>query len=275
MKIQSFYNSNYNCPFYANINSPKLRFKQEDSFVNIRGYGKNRVWAKSVKSTTDTAVNLIRKNSKQENILKLISIGVRKANLQCSEITKILHSGILRTKRDGWLCHSDWSGLELWTDYSQLSRYKNYRTRLNKIAHKKLTNPYDDMELTVPIIDEEGASLRHCSDKYINNAFKHITEIYGHFKQSFNSKEINNSQMKDVNSDIAEIRWILDHSMPWERGSDAISNIFMRAMYKSIGIKSYPLKKGISLDLEAFCTELKDYKAKFPSFFEKPPEIID
>lgn len=275
MRIQSSYVTDYNCPFYANINSPKLRFKQEDFFVNIRGYGKNRAWANSVKSTTDNAVNLIRKNSTLDNILKFISAGVRKANTLCLDIGKKLHSGILRTKRDGWLCHSDWSGLELWTDYSHVSRYKNYIERLDEIANKKLINPYDDIELTIPIIEENGSSLKHCSEKYINNAFKHIAEIYGHFKQSFNSKEINNSQMKDVNNDIAEIRWILAHSMPWERGSDAISNILIRAMYKSIGIKSYPLKKGISLDLEAFCTELKDYKAKFPSFFEKPPEIID
>ena len=74
---------------------------------------------------------------------------------------------------------------------------------------------------------------------------------------------------------IAEIRWILAHSTPWLRGSDAISNVFMRAMYKAVGIKTYPLKKGISLDLEAYCTELDEYKKKFPAYFEKPPEIIE
>lgn len=275
MRIQPFYNNNNNCLFQANLNSPKLKFKQEDFFVNIRGYGKNRVWAKSVKSTTDTAVNLIRKDTTLENILKFISAGIRKANLQCSENAKIVHSGILRTKRDGWLCHSDWSGCVFWTNYSDVPRYKTYKMKLDEIANKKLTNPYNDIELTIPIIEENGRYLKHCGEKYIDNGLKHIAEIYGHFKQNFNSKEINNSQMKDVNSDIAEIRWILAHVMPWERGSDAISNIFMRAMYKSIGIKSYPLKKGISLDLEAFCTELKDYKAKFPQYFEKPAEVID
>ena len=58
------------------------------------------------------------------------------------------------------------------------------------------------------------------------------------------------------------------HATPWERGSDAISNVFMRVMYKSLGIKSHPLKKGISLDMEAYCTELGDYKKRFPEFFE-------
>lgn len=34
----------------------------------------------------------------------------------------------------------------------------------------------------------------------------------------------------------------------------------MRAMYKSVGVKSYPLAKGVSLDMEAYCTNLADYK---------------
>lgn len=56
------------------------------------------------------------------------------------------------------------------------------------------------------------------------------------------------------------MRWILAHATPWERGSDAIANVLMRAMYKSVGVKSYPLAKGVSLDMEAYCTNLADYK---------------
>ena len=272
MKIQSY--NNYNS-FKANLNSPKLRFIQKDFYVPIKGYGKNATWANSVKSTADMAVNLIRKNTSAENVLKIISTGIRLANSICKDINKASHTGILRTKREGWICESDWSGLVLWTNYSRISRYKPYKEKLDKVAKKQLTNPYNDIELTIPIIESKESLLRHPNPKYINNAFGHISQIYSNFKKKFNSKDINNSQMKDINDNIAEIRWILAHSMPWERGSDAISNVLIRAMYKSVGIKSYPLKEGISLDLEAFCTELNDYKAKFPSFFEKPPEIID
>ena len=48
----------------------------------------------------------------------------------------------------------------------------------------------------------------------------------------------------------------------------------MRAMYKAVGVKSYPLAKGVSLDMEAFCTDLSEYKKKFPKYFVKPPEVI-
>ena len=39
-------------------------------------------------------------------------------------------------------------------------------------------------------------------------------------------------------------------------------------------LKSYPLAKGVSLDMEAYCTNLADYKKKFPKYFAKPPVVI-
>ena len=63
MRIQ---NTCYNNSFQANINSPRLRFKQADFFVKIRGYGTNTRWAKKTKETADTAVNMARKNTSAE-----------------------------------------------------------------------------------------------------------------------------------------------------------------------------------------------------------------
>ncbi len=80
--------------------------------------------------------------------------------------------------------------------------------------------------------------------------------------------------MDEINETIAEIRWIMAHATPWSRGSDAISNVFMRAMYKAIGIKSYPLQKGVSLDLEAYCTELEDYKSGFPNTLKNRLKLL-
>lgn len=59
----SYINNTQSPSFQANLNSKKLRFKNADFWVNIRGYGKNRIWAHSVKNTADTAVNLIRKDT--------------------------------------------------------------------------------------------------------------------------------------------------------------------------------------------------------------------
>ena len=49
----------------------------------------------------------------------------------------------------------------------------------------------------------------------------------------------------------------------------------MRAMYKAMGIKTSPLAKGISLDLQAYCTDINQYKKEFTNYFEKPPIIVE
>ena len=66
MQISNFQKPQ-NLSFQANLNSNKLKFKSADFWVNIRGYGKNGIWAHSVKNTADTAVNLIRKDTSAYN----------------------------------------------------------------------------------------------------------------------------------------------------------------------------------------------------------------
>ena len=46
------YNYKYNQPsFGVNLESPKLRFKNDDFFVRIKGYGTNSDWAKKIIET--------------------------------------------------------------------------------------------------------------------------------------------------------------------------------------------------------------------------------
>lgn len=270
MNIQS-----YNPSFQANINSRKLNFSRKDFYVRIRGYGKNWAWANDVRNTADIAVNLIRNNTFIENILRFITAGVTKANQHSYDISKVEHTGILRCPRENWRYGSDWAGYELVTNYSRINKYSIYDHRFDATFFKPLKKPFKDIDLTVPIIGRNEKYLRHGDPDYVGNAFEHIFTSYQEFKNSFNSKDVNESQLPKINAKIGEIRWLLAHATPWERGSDAISNVLMRAMYKSLGIKSFPIKRGISLDLEAYCTEMSDYKKNFGSFFEKPPKIIE
>lgn len=271
--INSVSYDNNHPAFYANLNSKKLRFKQNDFFVRIRGYGKNRDWAKEVIQTADTAVNMARNSTSCENVLKFITAGISKANKFTRDIAKACHSGILRTSREGWRYGSDWDGYDIGTNYSNTARYKSYMERLDETAKNPLTNPYKDIGLTIPVITESEHYLKHANKKYINNALQRVISLYGSITK-YNTRDMNFARLDKVNNHIAEIRWIMAHATPWKRGSDAISNVFMRVIYKSLGIKSYPLKKDISLDMEAYCTELSDYKKRFPTFFEKPPEIV-
>lgn len=258
-----------NISFGVNLNSPKLRYSKQDFYVKIRGYGRNPLWADKTIKTADTAVDLIRKDTSAENVLKFITAGISKANKFCLELFKREHSGILRAFRDGWK-HEDFGSQKLITGYN-LDRYKIYKERLNKTHLNPLRNPYSNIGLTRP----NGNILYHGRAENINNALDYVFELSKKIFPKFIHQEVEPKDMKEINKTIAEIRWVLAHSTPWTRGSDAISNVFMRAMYKAIGVKTSPLKKGVSLDLEAYCTQLSDYKGNFVKYFENPPQIID
>ena len=261
-------NNNYTPNFYANLKSPKLRFKQKDFFVPIHGYGRNKEWANEVKMTADTAVNLIRKDTSAENVLKMISVGLKNANSALSNVFKKKWTGLLRTERPHWKSFQ----CETMTPYNCVP-YKSYEARFDAVEKKPLVNPFADKHILPTTL--EFNTLKHGEIAGINPALYYIFKKYGEIFPKYNHQDVKPENMEEINSTIAEIRWVLAHSTPWMRGSDAISNVFIRAMYKAIGIKTYPLAKGVSLDLEAYCTELKDYKKKFPAYFEKPPEIIE
>lgn len=271
------YNS-YNISFGINLNSKKLRFKEDDFYVRIKGYGHHSGWAKKIKDTADNAVDLIREKCNFEETLNIVCDGVSKANLLTLDVGKREHTGILRAPREGWRYSSALGGGGLITRYGNTdkNKYKSYAYRFDFIVKHPLKNPYNDIMLTRPIHDKDylGKFLDHPNAKYINNAFNHINGIYDELYQKCISNEIKNEKLDGINYLIAEIRWILAHVTPWERGSDAISNTFIRAIYKAAGIKTYPLKKGISLDLEAYCTNLEEYKKNFPDYFTKKPTIV-
>lgn len=263
MQINS-YNST---SFGVNLNSPKLRYSRNDFYVPIRGYGKNSEWADKIISTADLAVSLFRRNTAIENVLKLITKGVRDANGLVLDLFKRKNTGILRTKRDGWKSEKN----EAFTSYVT-GRYSGYKDRLNQTCLHPLEKTPRDVGISEPVWFME---IHHGASSKINSSLNHVFEIGKRIVPRFINEEVKEENLDEVNSNIAEIRWVLAHSTPWMRGSDAISNVLMRAMYKAIGVKTYPLKKGISLDLEAYCTELSDYKKHFPSYFENPPEIAE
>lgn len=276
--INNYNLKTYNLGFGVNLQSKKLQFKNDDFFIKIKGYGTNSDWAKRVINAADEAIELIRDNVEYESVLRFIAFRVQEANQFTSDTDKIEHTGILRVNRKWWLCHSDWSGTNLITRYSNnyKNKYNTYADRFDYTVKHPLINPYSDIALTRPVHDKNvGKFLDHAEAKYINNAFLHIKKIYDKLYSNYVLKEVEQKDLENVNDSIAEIRWILAHTTPWERGSDAISNTFVRSIYKAMGIKASPLKRGVSLDLEAYCTELDDYKKNFSSYFQQKPYIVE
>ena len=258
--------SKYQPNFKANLNSPKLQYSAEDFFIKIKGYGKNKPWADEIMKTADSAVNMMRKNRNFENILIMIANGVGEANLLTDDYSKRMKTGILRIPRLEWIGIDS----EAYTYYKN-NRYSCYQDRLDATAKK----PLKKFDASIGMSRPNTKDIVHGDQHLINNALDYVYYLFNKTIPKFINGELTSENLPEVNSTIAEMRWIMAHATPWLRGSDAISNVLMRAMYKAIGVKTYPPREGLSFDLEAYCTELDDYKKKFASYFEKAPEVIE
>ncbi len=260
---------NYNQPiFNANLTSPRLKFSQHDFFIKIKGYGKDKEWVREIIDTADSAVRMIRKNRGIENILRMITLGVYEANSKCPDPSKRVYTGTLRTAR------MDWFGGEdkfVYTPY-EAGRYSVYRSRLNRTIKSPLKRPNDKIGMSRP---DDWQQITHGEPDKINSSLDYIFDLYNKNILPFINGELTAKDLGKVNDTVAEIRWILAHSTPWMRGSDAISNVLMRAIYKAVGVKTFPPRRNLSFDLEAYCTPLDEYKKNFTTYFTKPPKVME
>lgn len=281
------FNPYINRTFRSNPNSIKLAFQNNDFFVNIRGFGKNKDWADIVLKCADKASQMMRNGKSSDTVLREISKDVKHANSFCIDCDKYFHSGLLRTHRKDYTKGS-WGDTPIVTPV--VGKYSKYKKRLLDTINDPLKNPFPEISLSKVFLCNDKyynktlnmyltrkiAKIIHGSTNKVNNALDRVGGLYFNLNRNFIShpENVTEENMNTINKYTATIRWVLAHSTPWERGSDAISNIFMRALYKSMGIKTYPLKKGVSLDLEAYCTPLKDFIERFPEYFERNPEVI-
>ncbi|MCQ2754734.1 MAG: hypothetical protein MJ231_06775 [bacterium] len=273
-----------NTTFGVNLASPKLAYELEDFFVNISGYDRNMYWANSVKKTANQAVTMIRQKADFENVIHHITDGAKYANKlddALGDKTKAKLTGIIRCSRPTWENSCKTTDNELYTPYGIFNnRYNNYELRLNRLIKKPLKNAYGENISLSTIVSAAEANtycnyIVHGKPGKINDALDYVASFYQKLQNNYVNKNITNKDLHCINNLIARSRWILAHSTPWCRGSDFIGNIYTRALYKAIGIKAYPLKEGVSLDLEAFCTPLEEYVKNFPTYFEKAPEIAE
>lgn len=275
-------NTNHLTTFKANPNSTILKFNPKDFFINIKGYGKDMKWAEKVTKITDNAVASIKENNSSDKVLHDIADSMKIANSKSTDRNLADHTGVLRVARKGYGELGTWANVTLQTPFGHqfgYDKYNSYTKRFAKVSIKPLENPYDDISLTDIFYSPmcKCGEMIHGNAKHINNALDKVSDKYHSLQKDYiqHPEKITENHLDNINSNIAEIRWIMAHATPWERGSDAISNTFMRALYKSMGIKTHPSKRGVSFDLEAYCTNLTDYKKNFANYFTKAPEIAN
>ena len=258
----------------SNLNEVSKFFARTS--VNERNYGKNIQWAHQMNQISEAAAERIRSNASFDDVIQNIAQDYRSfdvsttldSNVEVSDRRKF--SGVYRGyNNDGGAT----------TPFDQNGSYSEYYDRFDKMLDDadfkgiKRPKPYEDVELTNFIYCQRGKCMYHPRSATVEPAMNHMRERYNElaplFEKVKNGGTLTDAEKAMANDKIAEIYYLMANVMPWARGSNGISDIFMRSMYKSLGIDQPALKQGVSLDLEAFCVPLEEYKANWKTFFEQ------
>lgn len=242
------------------------------TFSNEANYGKNIQWAHEINNISESAALRITKGESCEEVLNNIAAdyraydqaGTLDSNTKPSARRK--ESGLPRMAENGGWPYAT----------TPVRNYPEYIDRLEAMNNKIRT--YKGIELTdiglSPYNDNTDLYMLHPKRKNIPPAMKEINKCYDKLQPLVqkvqNGGTLTASELEFVDDQMAEMYYLLANVMPWNRGSNGISDIFMRSVYESLGIDRPALKQGVSLDLEAFCCNMNDYKANWNSFFETP-----
>lgn len=246
--------------------------------VNERKYGKNIAWASEMNMFSDVAAARISNGEGFRGVIDGIA-----SDYRSYDVAKTLDSntGIDdRRKYSGeYRGYNNDNGAT--TPFNATGSYSEYNDRFTKMlqqaeAGNPRVSPYPDVELTDFGVTNRGNCMIHPKSRTVEPGMNHIQDRFDELKPLFekvkNGKNLTPEEIKMANDKIAESYYLMANIMPWARGSNGISDIYMRSMYKALGIDQPALKKGVSLDLEAFCMSLDDYKAQWNSFFE--PQVV-
>lgn len=146
-------------------------------------------------------------------------------------------------------------------------RYKEY---VQRFSNRKRIPPYKDMALTHLKVDEH--LMVHPYRCEVDNNMKYANACYDELKALISKSQMHQltqAESKHFDNLVAELYYIMANTMPFSRGTNCISDILMRSLYKSVGKELPALNKNVSLDLEAFCMPLDAYKSNWNKFFCK------
>ncbi len=292
----------------------KIEVETQNFFIKIPGYGQNNDWANEMAEITESASHMLREGATFDEAMAYIAASARdlalkgKVNLALEKEDRYMCQvyGIVRGQKDNYMSDVNYENRGAITPFDEGTKYYAYADKFRKCySPNELKNPYAGrIELTrvfpdgtypieaskynpsnpehVKIVNPDGStsyyeireSMIHPKGKYGVEGLNIAEELHNKLVDKFKNKTITSKDLDEINETVAEIHWVLAHTMPWGRGSDAIANSYVKAVYQSLGIKTYPPKEGVSFDLEAFCTELDDYKKNYKKLYEKDPEIV-
>lgn len=235
-------------------------FIQENLFfVNMETYGKNKKWAKEMYELYENITELIVSDSPFSNIISKIENRIGEINIAGVYGKKRPHPGTFIIGAPGY------RGIE----------YKNKYGKLLKHKHKKisLTEPNSKyLDANTCKIEKESSYLTHISyGTYKNCHAWQISNLDLAKKEYEHLRRFKNPSLEQINKSCATIHWLIAQESPWQKGSDSIARILTSSIYNAYDIQLTPLKDGVSLDFEAFYSNLDDYVKKYPKLFLVEP----
>ena len=225
-------------------------------FIRMQKYGKDYPWALNM---SKIALELSQKIKEKKDFDEIL-------NYTCSGVRAINHLEFYGLRNE--ICVT---GMTLEKGRRGEEYLEKYRTKLNEeygVISPETNEEYKEA-LTSLITFYKGGNVRieygySASGKSIN--LKLCKKAYEKLISNDNPTE------KDILDTCATIQWLISQGCPFWKGNDSIANLLTKAIMHCYGMELSQIKKGHSLDFEAFYRDLDDYIEKYPTFFEKYPK---
>lgn len=278
----------------------KLHFgeiKPDHLYINMNGFGRDEKWGNFVSKLAEDTAQKIKENENFDTVLKSISKTYReylnknrpKHNPYYKE-SNIALFGSRRYMDVPWITpiienerkckYAPY--LTRFVDFVEGKNEKFKESSCNFICPERKTHIFQEKKIFLSEIIVKKlfkfskgrtayeAEICHPPISSIKPALNHISDIYNTLRSNKSQKSLD-----EINKQIGEIHWFFAQATPYYRGSAGIADILTKAIYESLDIQVSPWKKGIAPDLEAFVTDLEDYKNNYSNLFEKPPESMN
>ena len=108
----------------------------------------------------------------------------------------------------------------------------------------------------------------HLPGRWVHPPGTQIEPILRHAEHLFDRAVDRDTSPSEVIRAAAEMHWWLAHAMPFQRGSAAITDALVKAIYLSHDIPFSPYRVGIQPDIAAFTLRLDDFLSVYPRFFD-------
>ncbi len=260
----------------------KSKITPECFFIRMKGYRKNYDWAEKMVEATHKVSDMIKSKT---HFFDLLDCYI------CERISEINHSflfGEKRTANSGYFRGAMMKkGDDCWK--GSIEYFNKYKQKLQGIDS-------NDNPRFVPKSNQNYPEANVCRITYEDNVFSGIDKNkiiihYGWIDDDYNFIENSNLKLcqkaytellskenpteKEILETCATIQWLIAQECPFKRGNDSIANLLAKSIMHCYNLRISPIKEGVSLDFEAFYSNLDDYIKNYPNFFEKYPKKLD